>query len=281
MFGFGHRHESRFDGVMRLAFCLDDLSGQVGVELRQPRPDTVRATVTGRADLTVVRAQVARVLSLDHDASGFLAVGRRDPLLSRLQDAAPGLRPPLFYSPYEAAVWAVLSARRSTRQASVLRDRLASTHGRTLQVAGQAVPASPTPAQLLRVPELPGLPAQRVNWLHGIARAALDGQLDPRSLAVAAPDDAISRLRRLAGIGPFYAALILVRASGVTDVLPVGEPKVLALAGELHGLGRAMTPQEYGERAEAWRPWRTWASVFVRAVTGRLSDPSARMALTR
>ena len=36
LMGFGHRDERSFDGVMRLAFCLDsDLEQQVGVEVRQ------------------------------------------------------------------------------------------------------------------------------------------------------------------------------------------------------------------------------------------------------
>ena len=36
LMGFGHRDERGFDGVMRLAFCLDtDLEQQVGVEVRQ------------------------------------------------------------------------------------------------------------------------------------------------------------------------------------------------------------------------------------------------------
>jgi DNA-3-methyladenine glycosylase II len=36
MMGFGHRDEHSFDGVMRMAFCLDgDYERQVGVEARQ------------------------------------------------------------------------------------------------------------------------------------------------------------------------------------------------------------------------------------------------------
>ncbi len=36
MMGFGHRDEHSFDGVMRMAFCLDgDYERQVGVAARQ------------------------------------------------------------------------------------------------------------------------------------------------------------------------------------------------------------------------------------------------------
>ena len=52
----------------------------------------------------VIQGQVARALSLDLDARGYAVAGHRDPVIGRLQQAAVGLRPPLFYSPYEAAV---------------------------------------------------------------------------------------------------------------------------------------------------------------------------------
>jgi DNA-3-methyladenine glycosylase II len=258
---------------MRLAFCLDDFSTLVGVELRQPGPTTVHATAVGAADPSRVRRQVARMLSLDHDARDFLAVGRRDPVIGSLLAIAPGLRPPLFHSPYEAAVWAVVSSRRTAKQARAVRDRLGVEHGQVLRVAGQDMPTLPTPAELLQVEQVSGLPAPRVPWLHAIARAALDGQLDPDVLRALDPSTALRRLRSLPGIGPFYAELILVRSCGVTDVLPANEPRVLSLAGELYGLDRPMTVEEFAERAEAWRPWRTWCTVLIRAVARR--RPSA------
>src|SRR5438105_10904228 len=111
MFSFGQRMrpgestvEDQFEGVMRLAFCRDDFGGQVGVELRQDR-DGVRGLVHGDGDIAAIEAQVARVLSLDHDARSFAEVGQRDAVIGALQAAARGLRPPLLYSPYEAAVW--------------------------------------------------------------------------------------------------------------------------------------------------------------------------------
>src|SRR5262249_9447930 len=170
----------------------------------------------------------------------------------------------------EAAVWAILSARRAARQAAVLRDRLGREIGRTVTVAGREMAALPTPTELLGLDALPGLPAPRVGWLHGIAKAALDGRPAPVTIAAAAPDDAVRALRRLDGIGPFYAALIVVRSTGATDVLPTHEPRVLAVAGELYGDGRPLTPEQLTEIAEKWRPWRTWACVYLRAVANRV-----------
>ena len=181
-FGFGQR-EGQDTGagkttLMRLAFCVDGYAGQVGVEVRQDAAGDVRGTgyLPPGTDPAAVRDQVARVLSLDHDATEFVRAGERDPVIGRLQAAAPGLRPPLFHSPYEAAAWAVLSARRPARQMIQVRALLSETHGRVFDLAGQRLAAFPTPSRLLRVESFPGLGPDKIQRLHGVARAALEGR---------------------------------------------------------------------------------------------------------
>lgn len=66
-----------------------------------------------------MQTQVAWVLSLDHDARGFAALAQADPILGPLFEAAPGLRPPLFYSVYEAAFWQCCRPAGATRQSKL------------------------------------------------------------------------------------------------------------------------------------------------------------------
>jgi DNA-3-methyladenine glycosylase II len=272
-FGFGHRGESDWDGVMRLAFGVDGYGHYAGVELRQDDGGAVHAVVHGRdLDLDAVRRQVERVVSLDHDGQAFLAVGERDPVIGRLQAAAPGLRPVLFYSPYEAAAWSVLSARRSARQMRPVRDRLGEAYGAAFDLAGQPAYAFPAPEALLGVTAFPGLPPEKIERLHGVARAALDGVLDQARLLELGPERATAEVQGIKGIGPFYSELIVVRGTGFADVLPASEQRGLALAGDLYGLGAPATPAQLRELAEPWRPFRTWALVLIRAVTPRLAD---------
>src|ERR1700760_4535158 len=88
-FGFGQRDGRGFDGVMRLAFCLDGYMTHAAAEVRQDAAGDVHTTVFAPpgTDLTAVRGQVARVLSLDHDATQFTAIADRDPVIGRLQAA--------------------------------------------------------------------------------------------------------------------------------------------------------------------------------------------------
>ena len=271
---FGHRHDDAFDGLMRLAFCLDgdgyrDHAAAVVAE----DGAGVHCTVIA-GDPVRVTAQVARVLSLDHDGTVFDEIARRDPVIAALQQVAPGLRPPLFYSPYEAAAWAVLSARRSGRQMAAVRLRLSEAHGVTFDLAGIPAPAFPTPAQLLGVRSFPGLNDLKITQLHAVARAAEAGRLDAEALRALGPEEAAARLRTLPGIGPFYADLVVVRATSFADVLSEREPRLLAAVGELYGLGHPARAEELRRIAEAWRPLRTWAAVLIRAAHSRLGPES-------
>ncbi len=273
-FGFGQRMSPEWDGVMRLAFCVDGYQQQVGVEVRQSDDSQVQCTVQTaprqKVELDVVRDQVARVLSLDLDARAYVAVGGRDPVVRRLLDAAPGLRPPLFYSPYEAAAWAIISARRSGAQMAEVRRRLSEQHGRQFELAGQSLAALPTPEQMLEVREFPGLNAQKIERLHEVSRAAQTGQLDADRLLAMTPEDAMADVQTIPGIGPFYSALIIVRATGFTDVLPTVEPRLIALITTLYDLAKPPSAQELETIAEPWRPFRTWVSVLIRSVGPRL-----------
>lgn len=269
-FGFGQRLETAWGGVLRLAFCADGYRAHAGVEVRQDEGG-VHCAVVGDAADDAVRRQVARVLSLDRDGAAFARIGDRDPVMARLLAAAPGLRPPLFHSPYEAAAWAVLSVRRVPKQMAEVRRRLSEAHGATFELADERVAAFPAPDRLLLVDAFPGIAADRLKRLHGVARAALDGMLDVARIHALGPDAAMADLQRIDGIGPFYAALIVVRASGFADVLPPNEPKLLALTGEVYGLGAPATLAQLSQIADAWRPYRTWAAVLLRAAASRLA----------
>jgi DNA-3-methyladenine glycosylase II len=273
-FGFGQRMDDDFDGCMRLAFCVDGYRDHAGVEVRQDVAGQVQCVVHApeRVDRAAVRGQVARVLSPDHDGEGFLRVGLRDPVIGRLQAAAPGLRPPLFYSPYEAAAWSVLSARRPARQAMQVRTALGEAYGTVIDLAGHRLPAFPTPDRLLGVGSFAGIGPDKLGRLHGVARAALEGRLDVGLLHELGPERAMAEVQTIKGIGPFYSALIVIRGTGFADVLPLNEPRVLALATRLYRLDEPLTELRFRELAEPWRPYRTWAAVLIRAAATRVLD---------
>ena len=256
-----------------MAFPVEGTDSSAAVDLHQ-REDGV---VIGRTDapsslVEAVRRQAARSLSLDHDGSDWPVVGERDPVIDRLQKSLGFLRPVCFYSAYEAATSFVIGQRISMRQSARIKKWLGEELGDRPTVDGHELVAFPRPERLLEIAAIPGVNEKKVGWLHGIARAALDGRLATDALAAMERDHALATLRELPGVGEFTAEAVWLRGCGVVDELPSSEPVSLRAAEQLYerkGLSRS----DFEELAEAWRPFRTWATVLLRVGWNRESGP--------
>ena len=235
---------------LRTVFCAEGDWRRAGVEATQAGA-TARLMVSGDGDLEAATAQACRFLALDVDARGWPEVGRRDPVIGDAQAQLPGLRPCGFHSPYEAAAWAVLSQRLRIAQAARLRAELIARHGED--------GAFPAPDTLARA-DL-DLPGRKSEYLRAVAEAALDGLLDGAALRALDPGQAVQRVQQVKGLGPFAAELVVVRGANAPDALPRHERRLDAEITERYGPGHTLT-----EISQAWRPYRTWAAVHLRAL---------------
>jgi len=255
------------ESILRLAFPLDGEFEPVAVALRF-EAGALLGEVAGTDRIDAAATQVARIFSLDVDGSGYPELARRDPALAPLMAALPGLRPVCFTSPYETAAWAILSARISMAQAARVQDRLIRELGTRLRVAGEDAWSFPTPERLLELRELPGAAPEKVVRLQGVARAALDGLLDPTRLRalgdVAGPESLLS----IRGIGPFWSSGIYLRGCGIADVFP-DEPLSIAALGQLHGLGDRPAAGTVKRLTDAYAPYRMWVCFLLRVAAGR------------
>jgi DNA-3-methyladenine glycosylase II len=259
------RHRAAQPGHLHLAFVVEGDEAAAGVCLRQPE-GAVAVEVFGDADPAAARDQVARILSLDVDGSGFPEVGRRDPVVGRLQDHWPGLRPVGFFSPYEAAAWALIVQRIRIVQAARVKQRMAADLGQAVDVHGDLRHAFPGPARLADLDGYPGLTSQKVEWLRSLGEAAMAGHLDAARLRAMPRTHALAALKELPGVGDFSAELVLLRGAGDPDHLPVHEPllrRAVALAYDLDG---PPDDASLAALADAWRPYRTWVVLLLRAL---------------
>jgi 3-methyladenine DNA glycosylase/8-oxoguanine DNA glycosylase len=251
------------DGPLRLAFPVEGSWRPVGVVVRQRDDGTVIATYEGDAPVATVRRQVARILSLDIDGGGFAAVGRRDPVVQRLQAAYPGLRPVCFHSPYEAAAWAIIGQRLRIVQAARVKARLAEQHGTAFALAGQTLHSFPAPDQLLGLGSIDGINDTKVERLHGVARAAQEGLLDGERLRALSPEAAQEAVEQINGIGPFSSSLVVIRGAGAPDAFPATERRLHDSMRSLYGRPSADVEELTGI-ADAWRPYRSWVALLIR-----------------
>ncbi len=250
------------DGIV-IAFPVEGWRSSSAVVVRQQKA-RITGEVHGAAAADAERAwkQALAALSLDVDGSGFVEVGRHDPAIGRLQAEYRNLRPVLFHSPYEAACAFVIGHRITILQTRRIRQRMAEAAGATIEVHGTAFRAFPDPRALLQLESFPGVAPAKIDRLHQVARAALEGWLDRghlRSLPVA---DALTQLRTLPGIGEFFAQGILMRGAGLVDAVTDDDltPRAIQL---LYGLRERPTRAAVLKRAEAWRPFRMWALVLM------------------
>lgn len=265
-------------GAVVMVFPVEAWRGSAAVVVRQA-PDgeiTGAVTATGKADPDQAWAQALASLSLDVDATGFPAVGLRDPVIGALQRRYDWLRPVCFHSPYEAAVNFVVGQRISMRQARALRARMARDLGEPIELAEQTVHAFPMPERLAALGTFPGLPEEKLGRLRGVALAAAEGLLDRARLRAMPVPDALADLQRLRGVGPFAAQGILHRGAGLVDEVTDDEvtAEAVQLAYELPG---RPSRDAILAIAEPWRPFRMWATVLLHVWLRReRGGPSSR-----
>jgi len=255
------------DGTILMSFPVEGWSASAVVQLRQDADGVLRGEVFGDGDLDVIAAQAARSLSLDHDGTGWPDVGRRDPVIGRLQARYGLLRPVCFFSAYEAATSFVIGQRISMAQTRRVKDGLAARAGDPVVVEvgdeTRTIRPFPRPDELLELSEVPGLASVKVERLRGLARAAIDGRLDTERLRALPEADALAELRTLPGIGEWTASGVLTRGCGVADTLPFGDAISREAVGHFHELPTAPDDEEWTRIADAWRPYRMWATVLL------------------
>ncbi|CAN5493576.1 DNA-3-methyladenine glycosylase [soil metagenome] len=266
---------------LEMAFCVDGHWDTVAVRVEQEKVDGAvigkihSASKLGRAVRTAAVAQVERILSLDVDGAGFPAVGRRDPVVERLQTRYSGLRPVCFWSPYEAAAWAVIGQRIRIVPAAPIKARMAEQLGDPLQIGDRSLHAFPAPATLSQLDSFEGLNDTKLDRLRGVATAALDGALGAEHLRSLPRDEALDELQNIPGIGPFSAELILLRGAGDPDHAPTAEPRLCHAIERAYDLDHSPTTAEVAEISDAWATYRTWVTVLLRNM---LEDETGQIA---
>jgi DNA-3-methyladenine glycosylase II len=255
------------DGAILMRFPVEGWRSSAVVQLRQDADGVLRGFAFGGANPAAVATQASRSLSLDHDGTAWPDVGRRDPVIGRLQARYGLLRPVCFFSAYEAATSFVIGQRISMGQTRRVKEWLSDAAGDEVAVdidgERQGIRAFPRPDRLLTVSAIPGLAGVKTERLHGLARAALDGRLDTERLRALPEPQALEELRALPGVGEWTAAGVLTRGCGVADAVPVGDRISREAVRFFYDLAAEPTDDQWLAIADAWRPYRMWATVLL------------------
>ena len=213
------------------------------------------------AQLAGTVARVRRMFDLDADPEAIAAVLSADPRLRPLLRKHPGLRLPGAWDGFETAVRAVLGQQVSVAAARTLATRVLERHGHA-----PATPLAPGLSRLFPTPEALasdgleglGLTSARAAAVRGMAAALLDGRVgfDPAQTL----DDFIAAWSGLAGLGPWTAHYLALRALGHPDAFPAED---LVLQKAMASAGGRLTTRQLRLHADAWRPWRAYAAIHL------------------
>jgi AraC family transcriptional regulator of adaptative response / DNA-3-methyladenine glycosylase II len=238
--------------------AIDGRSGWIEVE---PAPGgapalTLRVSDTLVPVLMPLLARVRHLFDLDAEPDAIATAFGADPILAPMIEARPGLRVPGAVDGFELAVRAVLGQQVSVRGATTLAGRLAAAFGEPVTIEAEGLTRLPITAERLAAAEPDeiariGLPASRARTLSSLARAAAGEHLDLRPGAD--PVETMARLCALPGIGPWTAHYVTMRALHWPDAFPASDL----------GLRKALGDADPAVAAEAWRPWRAYAALYL------------------
>ncbi|MEO8845589.1 MAG: DUF488 family protein [Kofleriaceae bacterium] len=177
-------------------------------------------------------------LGLDVDPGELQRLTEAEPKLRSTAVQLRGMRPPRFADLFEAFANVVPFQQVSLDSGIAIVGRLVDRFGDHLDHDGHRRHAFPTAAVIaetrLQALRDCGLSRHKADSLHQIARMIASHELTEKALLKLATKDALARLSELPGIGPWSAAVVLLRGLGRLDVFPPGD------VGVVRGLGTVM-----------------------------------------
>jgi AraC family transcriptional regulator, regulatory protein of adaptative response / DNA-3-methyladenine glycosylase II len=241
------RYKTPFDWNAILAFLRPRaVAGVETIEDDAYVRGAVRVTHDAARNAIVVSdkteaGRVREIFDVDADIDAIERHFARDATLGPLVRAHPGIRVPGAWDSFEMAIRAIVGQQISVAGATTLMARIATRHGIT-------------PESLMRARANPGMPQARWNSIRGLARAVARG--DITFARGATLDESIDRLTAMPGIGPWTAHYIAMRALRESDAFPHSDLG-------LRRAGGMISDRELLARAEAWRPYRSYAAMLM------------------
>jgi len=227
----GYRRNIALGGV-RGSFEVSPATGTNALQLAVQLPD--------QRQLMALVARVRRMFDLDANPLAIEQVLGRDAELAPLLQRYTGIRSPVHWSLYEAAVRGIVGQQISLPAArTVLAGLAAAANG------GHAA-VFPTAAALAALGDAHfPMPARRREALRGLCRASA-GADDELELAT---------LAKQPGVGPWTTGMAAMRGLGHPDTFPLRD---LGLERAWHHIAGARATLR--DRAFNWRPWRSYAA---------------------
>lgn len=206
--------------------------------------------------------KIKRIFDLEADPKTILARLKCDRTLWRQVKINPGLRVPGCWDGFEIAVRSITGQQISVAGATTVMGKIVAQYGQPVRLGAGLEYLFPTPRALADLdPGALPMPKARAHTIASVAAMVASGDLSLEPGHVCT--DLVETLLSVKGIGSWTAQYIAMRALSQADALLEGDLVLEKKAARLYGLDQRMKTKELLQRAEAWRPWRAYASMHI------------------
>ncbi|HSS19740.1 MAG TPA: AlkA N-terminal domain-containing protein [Pyrinomonadaceae bacterium] len=240
----------------RRTISLNGCHGYFEVSLDEERHAlAVRVQIADPRMLYLIVERIRRMFDLNADWTAIAQSLEADSELTSRIGAEPGLRVPGCWDGFELTTRAVIGQQTSSQDANALAGKIAESFGQRIDGVDQLSHLFPTPQSLVDANlESLGLIEKRAETIRALARAVCDGQISFEQIVDS--DGFLTQLGEIPGMDRWTAEYVAMRALGEPDAFPTGD---FTLA----GVPSRKNSSELEKRAEAWRPWRSYASMYL------------------
>jgi DNA-3-methyladenine glycosylase II len=238
-----YRLDLTVDALRRLAANVVDVADELGtyrralrdragtnlLEVRQASARSLIVRVAGpRAQRHV--ATVQRMLGTAAHLEDWYRRVKPYPWLAFLARELRGLRPPRYPTLWEALAHSIVFQQISIHAAASIMRRLIETAGTPVEHDGTLYYPFITPDELLACDDAKlraaGLSANKIAHLRSAAMAVASAEITDDEIERLPSAQASERLCVIRGIGPWSAAVVLLRGFGRLDVFPMKDSGV-------------------------------------------------------
>ncbi|MEP6848341.1 MAG: AlkA N-terminal domain-containing protein [Acidobacteriota bacterium] len=216
---------------------------------------TVHVRIADSRLLYQIIERIRNMFDLNADWAAIAESLGNDPTLSSFIQAEPGLRVPGCWNGFELAIQSFLNQWVTLKRSVAFSGRIAESFGQRISDVDGLEFLFPTPEILAdaNLSEI-GLSEERSETIHALARAVRDGAISFEKIDDA--DTFIETLSEIPGIDNLTAQYIAMRAHSNPDVFPTANANLFRTVG-------LKTLDELEKRASAWRPWRSYAIMYL------------------
>jgi DNA-3-methyladenine glycosylase II len=158
---------------------------------------------------------------------------------------------------YGALLRAIVGQQLSTKAARTI-------YGRVIDLFGGS---TPSPEQLLEASEEDlrgcGLSGRKAEYVRDLAAHVLSGELELERLGDLSDEEVIEEIVAVRGLGQWTAEMFLIFHLERPDVLSGGDLGIRKAVQIEYGLKEMPAPKQVLKIGEAWRPYRSLASLYL------------------